>query len=956
MIIIDIYILNFVYFYTLSIQSISSTKIYKLEQQFGSTIVLPPCLPPTPSSVDIETTILFKSNSGELLTLNGVLISDNPRLTINNRSSTKLIIEDIDLSDQGEYECRTNEIIIYLFHLMVVKTSFIQLTAVEGSNVTLRCVENGMWIIEESPRGGTVRTQYTSELILNNIQRDDRRFQKILCSTLDGHEKREYIIDVMYKPTVKLTMSVREKLMCIVCAHPLPYRIQWLRNARKERDEIVHQANINQSCIVQEYTSISRLTSNREEVIECEAENIYGSDRDIIRIGESHLILIRPVSFDLTQNTMSPPSVRQPGDVVNEVYSENIKSIIQTCLDAGDDPNSLIEQAKRELHKMVTEMMAEDDALLERKRAELAPIRVRYEALYHELHPDKTCPQYGNTLPVLQALRTYIDEHKKLKEEHEKLLEREPDIRQEERQLCNELNERSLQIDNQTFLSKQLVAQMSLLSEHIAKLREERTKRIDHLSEIIRMLHEFEEVYGWKRPLADTMVGRLLALGPIEVDKFTLTKEAIELVDKEFAQINEKIQKAEACFEQSHKQLTALMRKHQSLIPNSKALAATKVKHCRMSKLPDLVAEVDRYTEHALDKLTKDIIKAREQIHVILNKLSVGDVSNDSKYAILYTNDFTEDIYFMHEELLQELEAQYEVNKTMYEQIEVWNELFLEFQEFEKNASDPQRFHRRGYSALAEEKTRRKLEATLRECESRLENLAEDYMKKNNGQVFIMNANGKEIPEYIRQRKEDYAKSKEREREAAKTPASKKKARTDTIVRARPAPLQSVPGGDDNTNISDDNQCATTLCAAPKGTLVGRTPLKTKQFPSNTSSAISKRTESTANLRTPLTTARRAGMPQLPTGKTPLHNSTMQLRTTKRTNIDTTSSTIVTPAKQRRLINQMHETMKIPNTTENMSSHSILTTTLKTSTIATPGKREIPKRAIPTPIRTHKAK
>ncbi len=37
----------------------------------------------------------------------------------------------------------------------------------------------------------------------------------------------------------------------------------------------------------------------------------------------------------------------------------------------------------------------------------------------------------------------------------------------------------------------------------------------------------------------------------------------------------------------------------------------------------------------------------------------------------------------MHEELLQELEAQYEVNKSMYEQIENWNQLFIEFQEFE---------------------------------------------------------------------------------------------------------------------------------------------------------------------------------------------------------------------------------------------------------------------------------
>jgi hypothetical protein len=134
---------------------------------------------------------------------------------------------------------------------------------------------------------------------------------------------------------------------------------------------------------------------------------------------------------------------------------------------------------------MVAEMMAEDDALLERKCVELAPIRARYEALYHELHPDKTYPQYGNSLPVLQTLRIYVDEHKKLKEKHEKLLEREPDLLREERKLCNELNECLLQNDNHNFLSKQLVAQMSLLSEHIA-----------HLTEIIHTLHEFEEVYG----------------------------------------------------------------------------------------------------------------------------------------------------------------------------------------------------------------------------------------------------------------------------------------------------------------------------------------------------------------------------------------------------------------------------------------------------------------------------
>ena len=40
-----------------------------------------------------------------------------------------------------------------------------------------------------------------------------------------------------------------------------------------------------------------------------------------------------------------------------------------------------------------------------------------------------------------------------------------------------------------------------------------------------------------------------------------------------------------------------------------------------------------------MEKLTSEILKARERIHLILNKLSIGDVSTDSKYAILSTSN-----------------------------------------------------------------------------------------------------------------------------------------------------------------------------------------------------------------------------------------------------------------------------------------------------------------------------
>jgi hypothetical protein len=86
-----------------------------------------------------------------------------------------------------------------------------------------------------------------------------------------------------------------------------------------------------------------------------------------------------------------------------------------------------------------------------------------------------------------------------------------------------------------------------------------------------------------------------------------------------------------------------------------------------------------------------------------------------------------------------------------------------------------------------------------------------------------------------------------------------------------------------------------------------------------------------------LTTSRRVGIPHLPTGKTPLNNSTLktraqqkQLQTTKRINMDAaTPSIVVTPVKQRRLIDQ------IVDTTENTSTHSLTigntTTGLKSS-------------------------
>ncbi len=54
----------------------------------------------------------------------------------------------------------------FIFFLLATT---IHLTVLEGSNITLQCAENGMWIIEESHRGGPVRKLFRISIFEINL-------------------------------------------------------------------------------------------------------------------------------------------------------------------------------------------------------------------------------------------------------------------------------------------------------------------------------------------------------------------------------------------------------------------------------------------------------------------------------------------------------------------------------------------------------------------------------------------------------------------------------------------------------------------------------------------------------------------------------------------------------------------------------------------------------------------
>ena len=53
--------------------------------------------------------------------MNGILITSNPRFALRNSHLAELVISSIELSDTGQYECRTDHTIRYIVHLLAVK-------------------------------------------------------------------------------------------------------------------------------------------------------------------------------------------------------------------------------------------------------------------------------------------------------------------------------------------------------------------------------------------------------------------------------------------------------------------------------------------------------------------------------------------------------------------------------------------------------------------------------------------------------------------------------------------------------------------------------------------------------------------------------------------------------------------------------------------------------------------
>jgi Ni,Fe-hydrogenase I large subunit len=152
-----------------------------------------------------------------------------------------------------------------------------------------------------------------------------------------------------------------------------------------------------------------------------------------------------------------------------------------------------------------------------------------------------------------------------------------------------------------------------------------------------------------------------------------------------------------------------------------------------------------------------EIVELNEKLFLTLD-------DNDEFTSILNESVISEEILKKHEDKLQDLRLRYEEFKSLYEKINVWNQLWETFVIFDKKASDPNRFRAKGYNSLQEEKQRKEFRLKFAKLEEELSVLASSYKTCYNRDLSIK---GQNISEYLSKIKNSYEANRKIEKKSA---------------------------------------------------------------------------------------------------------------------------------------------------------------------------------------------
>ncbi|XP_036382775.1 protein regulator of cytokinesis 1-like [Megalops cyprinoides] len=409
-----------------------------------------------------------------------------------------------------------------------------------------------------------------------------------------------------------------------------------------------------------------------------------------------------------------------------------------------------MQTVKRHIEGLLNEMITEEEALKQRIANNIITFQRQLETLCLEMSLEPYTVE--DDLTVLQMeknLRLRVDAL--MKEKNERLKEL-ADLQQEDEELCEELCATPFYIPTGTLPSW---AQLQELRHHICRLSEEKKSRVKVFSGLREDIGRVMAEMGHE---PETSLEREAVCN--DADIFLLTHENIKALRLLLCQMEMKKKSLIVTQDELKGRAMSLwnrlecpeqhQREFQDNLPNILS-----------EEISQWQSEVHRLEMLQKAKLEEVIDKVRQELVELWDKCMFGPKQRESFNPHFFDSNFTEELLSRHDEELRQVKAFYEKASPLLETVEKWDKNWALFLDFEKKASDPNRFSNRGGTLLKEAKERVKVQKMLPKLEEELRTVVEVW-EREQGIAFMVW--GQRVMDYITTQWEEHKQQRGKEK------------------------------------------------------------------------------------------------------------------------------------------------------------------------------------------------
>ncbi|XP_053320362.1 protein regulator of cytokinesis 1 isoform X2 [Spea bombifrons] len=405
---------------------------------------------------------------------------------------------------------------------------------------------------------------------------------------------------------------------------------------------------------------------------------------------------------------------------------------------------------KRHVNLLLTRMIEEEENLKDRLLKSINVCRKELNGLCEELQlPPFEEDDDSTILQLEKDLRTRVEVMLKQKKERMQELKL---LKERDQELCDILCTSPFCIDCHSVPS---LDELDQFRRHLAALATEKEHRsaefVNTKKQIILCMEELDRI-------PDTSFERDVVCEDDEA--FCLSKENLAALHELLFQLEEQKIRNQSLCEELRSKIIELWDRLQ--IPEEERSAFSVYMTGSKGKIiKALQDEVDRLQELKLQNIKNFVEVIRTELVTYWDKCFCSHEQRQA-FAPYYDEDYSEDLLCLHDAEINRMKHYYEVHKEMFEGVQKWEENWKLFLEFDKKATDPNRFTNRGGNLLKEEKQRAKLQKMLPKLEEELRVRIAGWEEEQGQEFFV---NGKKFMDYVTEQWEQFNLEKEREKQ-----------------------------------------------------------------------------------------------------------------------------------------------------------------------------------------------